>query len=442
MNKWIKRIGYSLITLVIILIGCLDTLEKTSYKESVFYRKTLSEIEKIAVPPTEEKPVLVGWKRMNIIPSFPVKMAGYGNRGYYTSIHDSLFVRTFLFKQEQNMYAIVSFDLIMIHTDLKNAILNKIKEISSFENLQVYFSATHTHSSLGGWSKGLLAKFTLGGYDQKMVDFLVNQTILSLQKSYDNLEVVKIGYTEANADDYVKSRVLDKPYTYVDGLLRATLFKTPTKSALLTTFSAHPTNLNIHSKEVSADYPAYLTKRLEQKVDFSMFCAGAVGSQKVEKHLDQEHSKIQKYGEELAEKIIHNLDTNITELTSVFYQKTPIKVREPHFRVHSKIRLRPWLFNLLYKYEGLDITTLKLNNITFLGTPCDFSGELYQNIEQERKGKNPMVITSFNGNYIGYVNNSDHYWLDDNEINQMTWLGEDNGDYFVEIMTKIIDKLN
>lgn len=77
-----------------------------------------------------------------------------------------------------------------------------------------------------------------------------------------------------------------------------------------------------------------------------------------------------------------------------------------------------------------------------IGTPCDFSGELVPLIEKNVKTSNPFMVTSFNGNYIGYVNHPKHYDEDDNEINQMTWLGEDNGYYFVEIMTKIINKLN
>lgn len=442
MKKSIKRFFYFLGILFLLFVSCITTLDKTAYSETSFYKKTTSSIEKNALFVKDTiSPVKIGCAKQNITPSFPTEMAGYGNRGKFTSVHDSLFVRTFFFEQQKQQYAIITFDLIMLHTDLKNAIIKKVQENNQFKNIKIYFSATHSHSSIGGWAKGTLAKFTLGGYDQKVVDLLVEKTIKTIEKASQKTELVQFTYSKTAVSDYVKNRIVDT--AYADTYLRTIFFKTPTKTATLTTFSAHPTNLHFRSTEVSADYPAYFIQEMEKTVDFSMFCAGGIGSHCVSKDLEQKHQNIQEYGKELAKFVSQSIDTvSLEPLKNIFYHQIPIEVRDVHLRIHPEIRLRPWLFNLLYKIENIEIVTLQLNQLNMIGTPCDFSGELVPLIEKNVKTTNPFIVTSFNGNYIGYVNHPKHYYQDDNEINQMTWLGEDNGYYFVEIMTKIINKLN
>ena len=58
-----------------------------------------------------------------------------------------------------------------------------------------------------------------------------------------------------------------------------------------------------------------------------------------------------------------------------------IPLREPHFRISQKLRIRPWLFNSLTEQSKSYLSILKIGDIILTGTPCDFSGELINNIE-------------------------------------------------------------
>ena len=56
------------------------------------------------------------------------------------------------------------------------------------------------------------------------------------------------------------------------------------------------------------------------------------------------------------------------------------------------------------------------------------------------KGKR-LIITSFNGNYTGYItrdNNYDHYKKE--EVMALNWVGPHYGHYYQEIIKKILAK--
>ena len=78
-----------------------------------------------------------------------------------------------------------------------------------------------------------------------------------------------------------------------------------------------------------------------------------------------------------------------------------------------------------------------------LGTPCDFSGELMPPIDSaaSRVGLRVMV-TSFNGAYIGYITLDKHYDIDHYETRVMNWYGPGNGAYLSECLMEMIEAID
>jgi hypothetical protein len=112
--------------------------------------------------------------------------------------------------------------------------------------------------------------------------------------------------------------------------------------------------------------------------------------------------------------------------------------------VSENLKLRNWLFKTaLSDLEG-ELTYLKVGNTLLIGTPCDFSGEIFVNesLAQYAKAKGlNLIITSFNGNYIGYITHDGHYdSVSRAEVREMNWVGPYYGQYFSEIIKKLIDK--
>ena len=115
-------------------------------------------------------------------------------------------------------------------------------------------------------------------------------------------------------------------------------------------------------------------------------------------------------------------------------------LRAPVYRIFSWLAVRSWVFYRLYgKYQPF-ISVCKLSNILILGVPCDFSGELSKEIKS--KVITPLIISGFNGQYIGYVTPDKYYQIDDYETRTMNWFGYGNGSYFLDIIEKIFYEIS
>jgi hypothetical protein len=115
-------------------------------------------------------------------------------------------------------------------------------------------------------------------------------------------------------------------------------------------------------------------------------------------------------------------------------------LREPNERVTQNIVIRPWLFKKLFGDEKVYINTLQIGNLFFAGTPCDFSGELVGPIDSVAAKKNlKLIVTSFNGGYIGYITDTKWYRMNTYETRIMGWFGPYNGDYLSEVIERLIE---
>jgi hypothetical protein len=74
-----------------------------------------------------------------------------------------------------------------------------------------------------------------------------------------------------------------------------------------------------------------------------------------------------------------------------------------------------------------------------LGTPCDFSGEFNASLDSlaHRTGVQ-VIVTSFNGGYIGYLTPGKYYEIDHYETRLMNWYARGTGDYVRECLEKLI----
>jgi hypothetical protein len=107
-----------------------------------------------------------------------------------------------------------------------------------------------------------------------------------------------------------------------------------------------------------------------------------------------------------------------------------------HARLTDGIRLRPWLARRLLPARKLSfLQTFRLDDSIWISTPCDFSGELALDIKDFLRVRGSRaVITSFNGDYIGYVIPARYYHLKGYEPRTMSFFGPTIPDYFDELI--------
>lgn len=442
LKYWKKFLLVALAVILVLLGAAITTVDHSPLEEQQYYENSKNIIQAVSIDTKDSTQVQAGWSKASITPDFPVKVIGFGKIDFFEKVMDSIFVSSIVFEQGNKRFLYLSYDLMIVHPYLVGNLESKLKsENLLFEG--IYYSATHTHNSIGSYADKLSGWVAMGGKDDKVVDFIVGQTIKTIKKSISQMSLVDYKYSRNNAPNLVKNR-LDSKKGKVDSTLRVLLLKNLEGKVLcLTTFSAHPTSLPRRLNQISADYPGELVKRIVdfEEVDFAIFSAGAVGSHgPTENFLDEEHKN--NYAKTLSDYMLRCIkENNYKPLRSIGYTEIELPLRSPHLKIIPGIRLRPWLFNLVMGEGIAKLSFLKLNDVCFIGTPCDFSGEILIDIEKELGGEIKPVITSFNGEYIGYITPDKYYDWDTHEVRDVNWFGPFNGRYFEESIVETVKQI-
>ena len=438
-------LGLGLLT-VVALLACLAPVDNTPYQQMPFYTQTKQRLTELAKPPEAKAQLRAGWAKVSLVPPFTTPTGGYGVRRskHWTTILDSILVRAIVLDNGATKVAIVSADLLIIPPTVSAILKKRLAEVGFSWN-NVYFGAVHSHNSLGGWAPGMIGELFAGDYDERVENFVAEKIIEAIRAAAKNCAAVRVGYTQADASSQVYNRVFDNKKD-TDGLIRAIkLQKNTGESALICSFAAHATVLGAEQwKYLSRDYPGVLVDKLENKsVDFALFLAGAVGGMGPDVVGKGDSARLQNQGRALAQKIgetLPNLQMNTNNTLKIL--TLPLTLREPHARVWKNWRVRPWLFYAVYGDYPSDLKVLRIGNTVLAGTPCDFSGFLvpdFQDIAANKKIN--LMITGFNGGYVGYITPDRYYGLDNYETQTMNWFGPQNAAYFEELMKGLVNKL-
>ncbi len=192
---------------------------------------------------------------------------------------------------------------------------------------------------------------------------------------------------------------------------------------------------------LSGDYPGFLTQHLEEEVDFALFAAGTVGSHRP---ITQGNTpeQVNAYAQALDARI--SADTSTVALAGAAQlraSKLDIQLGEPQLRVTTNLRIRPWLFRSLLGEMPAYLDITQVGDILFISSSGELSGVFYEAwdaLAEERGLK--LVVTVFNGSYIGYITPDELYDAQFHEVREMNWFGPGNGQYFDRLIQDVIRK--
>ncbi|WP_296704861.1 neutral/alkaline non-lysosomal ceramidase N-terminal domain-containing protein [Algoriphagus sp.] len=444
----ISKLAYTIgkiligIFLFIFLLGLitLTTVDRSPIQDQEFYTKTMNALDQLQLQGSETDTWLAGWGKANMTPPQPVELVGYAPRGNYEFVQDSSFVKALALGNGKTNIAWLSYELLIVHPHLAEEVMSAIKN----QNLpidQVIFTATHTHAGMGGYMPGPLGEMAFGGYNEETVELIVDKTISALSKAIASKDTVTIQFRKIDAREYVSNRFIkDDP---IEPSIRQLIFtKNSGEKATFFTYSAHATILSSKFMGLSGDYPFYLMKDLEEdNYDFAMFAAGTVGSHRP---LASGNTPV------LVEKYAHDLDSvmqikitdsSIVHRTRIEIGTLPIALRDPHLRITDNLRLRPWLFNYLLGETNVHFDVTIIGNTLMIASSGEISGVFFKKWEDQAKslGLN-LIITTFNGGYMGYITPDQYYDRNFHEVREMNWYGPGNGKYYDDMISKIIDK--
>lgn len=426
----------------VLLLGLatLTTVDRSPKEDSSFYKNTLADLDTSTWSSSTSSHWLGGWAAVNVTPAQPAELVGYSPRGPYTFVQDSSHVKALTLSNGKSSIAWLNYELLIVHPQLADQVRAGVQE-AGISLDQLIFTATHTHSGMGGYMPGMVGSLAFGGYDEQVVEQLVAGSVRALQTALASQDTVTIAYKKTSVPDLVSNRFVKGGPT--DPFVRQVLLQQKNgKKASFITYSAHATALSSKFMGLSGDYPAFLTQHLEEEeVDFALFAAGTVGSHRP---LTQGNTPEQVNAYALAIETRLSADTSAVALKGTALLRTSqlqINLGEPQLRISNNLRLRPWVFRYLLGEMPAYLDISQVGNILFISSSGELSGVFYEAWDAlaEEKGLH-LVVTVFNGSYVGYITPDELYDAQFHEVREMNWFGPGNGQYFDRLIKGLIQK--
>jgi neutral ceramidase len=436
----------AVIAVLVLFVG-LSTgpVDRTPAQEDESYQITkerLAVLDSFRVPGAVHS-FSVGYAKVNLTPEGFTSTAGYGKRKgkLFTSVHDSIHVRAMVIDNGRQRVAIVSADLLIIPPSVTELLEEKLKG-SGFSLNNTYLGATHTHNSIGNWGKGA-ARFIYGAYREEIVEWIADRIVKCIVNASENPEPAYFKTGAIPIAHAVGNRLVkDGPE---DPFLRVIeIHRSDSSKLLLMSYAAHATCVYSQDLELSRDYPGKLVDTLEaQGYEFAMFMAGSVGSQSCTSAVGFGWDCIDWMAGEVSGTLLeHRKDLQLMADSSLAMVRLPLALSDPQVKLTRGWKVYSWLFHAAFGEYETYIQALRLGDVIMLGAPCDFSGEFSAAIDSAGNNNGfQVMVTSFNGGYIGYVTPVNRYDLNHTETRLMNWYAPGTGEYIEQTMEKLIDIL-
>src|SRR6266436_10153406 len=165
------------------LVLCLDGVDYRAYFREPYYTETVARLRSCASTNTISQGALAaGFGSARLTPTVnapqddpahgqfrTLSLAGYGDRKGRpaTGTHDDLYVKAVALRVADRLGVMLGADALIIPREVADAASRHLQQELGLRREQLYLSATHTHSSLGGWGEGAVGeafggKFQLG----------------------------------------------------------------------------------------------------------------------------------------------------------------------------------------------------------------------------------------------------------------------------------------
>ena len=460
MRTFLKIFGAIILVLVIVFLWALERVDNSPYFDSDYYGTTRSVLDSLSAQLSlAEGEVELGLGRASITPGIgaaeddPVAgvfkempLAGFGSRkgSYAEGIHDSLFVKVLAIRVEEQLLVLIGSDMLIVPPNITEGVTMLVHEKMGLNRNQLFFSATHTHSSVGAWSEGYVGKEFAGESNPNVELWLIRQFYNAIENAVGDLQAGQIGSGSFEAPGLISNRLVGEKGEKNSEFIYIAANQNSGKRALLGSFDAHATTLGDWNMRISGDYPGYWQRKLESEgIDMALFFAGSVGSHSPRSE-GEEFEKSRYIGEALADSVLkYMVDTELMDSIGLSFLSLGMDLPEFHIRVSDGLRLNPALGRRLFPPIGkVNLQAAKIGDLIWVSTPSDFSGEMaiaYKSAMYKEGYR--ALVTSFNGAYVGYIIPGKYYHLDEYESRLMSWYGPNMGPYTNEMIRRMMEKL-
>jgi len=369
-------------------------------------------------------------------------LAGFGNRKgkAATGTHDELWVKAVALEVGGRHAVFVASDALIIPREVSEMAVARIQHDTGLPREAVYFGATHSHSSLGGWGEGFVPEAFAGEFHPGVREWFASRLAAAVTEALSNAAPASLACGSFLAPDFVRNRLVGERGRIDPEFSIVLVRRDDGKTAVLGAYAAHATVLGADNLQFSADWPGEWEAAVESKTGgMAVFFAGGVGSHSPAPGAHA-FEGTRRMGEALATRTAAMLPSLAPKSTIAFATLgLEVALPEIHARVTDERRLRPAIAAHLLPVKGSTfLQAVRLGDALWISTPCDFSGELALPLKEHfaPKGRR-LTVTSFNGDYIGYIIPGKYYHLDGYEPRTMSFFGPTVPDYFEELVRRM-----
>ena len=285
-----------------------------------YYRETITSLDSISSRLSlAQGEVEVGIGRVSITPGLgaveddplagvfkEIPLAGFGSRKgtFAEGIHDSLFVKAVAIRVQEQLLVLIGSDMLIVPPNISEGVTRLVSEKMGLKRNQLFFSATHTHSSVGAWSEGFVGKEFAGESNPNVADWLVRQFSRAIENAVEDLQPGQIGSGSFDVPQLISNRLMGEMGEENSEFVFISANQSSGRKALLGSFDAHATTLGSWNMQFSGDYPGYWQRKLEREgIDMAVFFAGSVGSHSANSE-GEKFEKAKYLGEALADSVL------------------------------------------------------------------------------------------------------------------------------------------
>jgi hypothetical protein len=365
----------------------------------------------------------IGYSKIDITPDFSVELSGYGfyRKRKSKGIHDPVFSKSiYLSDNFSNEILIISCDLIGINREVILKIRESINRQTDIPFDNITISSTHTHSG-----PATLYLEGLGKISRKYMKILEEKIIISGVKAKEECSEGKIGFTTTEVDISYNREVENGP---TDKKLKIMGLKNEKVFIIVYNYSCHCISLGTENYLISADWPYYSNKKLEEIGSEGVFLQGFCGDINIKEGWQKDFYKAEYYGGILGEEIIKKIkeielkDMEIKVKSKII--NLPLKIPDKEdiekFYKEWKEKGTQWLnwYKFIDKWRKINLAKIGKNCRDFLPTEikvisfgkeaCFFiaGGEIFNEFSFEIKKFSPFKYNFFIGysnDYVGYI---------------------------------------
>jgi hypothetical protein len=244
----------------------------------------------------------------DLVKHAPVFMAGFGNNRRATAIHDDLFARCLALQPAETPLVICGVDSIGLFWDDVSRIRQTVKTKLG-RDADVMVAALHDHQSpdtMGLWGPNAATS----GINEDYTSFVIERTAQAALEAIGNLRPATIALAKTHPPELDTFIHDNRPPEVHDAelILLAVTGVDGKPIATLINWANHPETLGSRNTQITADYPAAIYKRLEERRGgLAVFVNGAVGGMqsplgaKVGDTRDNSFEKAERIGQRVAD---------------------------------------------------------------------------------------------------------------------------------------------